>query len=77
MVCKECDGKKYRIARRSDGCLAVERCDTCCWHGDNDPRTIWDEDAAKLARIDGVICDISYPCYVRDRLGYKVTERRK
>jgi hypothetical protein len=65
MACKVCKGKRYVISRRDDGKDAVERCDECSWHGENDPRTMWDEDAAKLAQAAGIDCDGAYPCYVR------------
>lgn len=64
-VCDVCAGKRYRICERSDDRReAVERCDRCSWFGDDDPRTIHDEDAAKLAQVDGVKCQLTYPCYV-------------
>lgn len=64
--CPACGGKRYLISTRDDGREAVERCDNCAWYGDNDPRTISDIDAAKLAQADGMDCESTYPCYVRE-----------
>ena len=66
-VCECCDGKRYLVCTRDDGREAIERCDNCAWFGANDRRTLWDEDAAKLAAKDGFICDSVYPCIIRQR----------
>ena len=57
-VCEICEGKGYVVSERSDGMLAVERCDTCEQFA-NDP------EAARVATRDGIYCDLAYPCYVR------------
>lgn len=62
--CDCCGGKRYLIATRDDGIVAIERCDNCSWFGENDKRTIFDEDAAELARRDGIACAAVYPCFV-------------
>jgi hypothetical protein len=63
--CEVCNGKRYLVCSRDDGREAIERCDNCAWFGSNDKRTLWDEDAAKLATADGFVCDTSYPYIVR------------
>ncbi|MBO0715714.1 MAG: hypothetical protein J2P55_00055 [Rhizobiales bacterium] len=66
-MCDVCNGKRYLICERTeDGRKAVERCDACSWWGENDPRTLWDEDAAKLAQADGIACAPTYPCYLTE-----------
>lgn len=62
--CDCCDGKRYLIASRGDGTIAIERCDNCAWHGDTHRRTLSDQGAAKLALRDGIITVRRYPCYV-------------
>ena len=62
--CSECQGRRYRVATRDDGYIAIERCDACSWYGDDDPRTMSDSDAAEIARMDGIRCELIYPCYV-------------
>jgi hypothetical protein len=58
--CQICEGKAYLISERDDGRKAVERCDMCAHD------TLSDEQAAVLARHDGIQCAESYPCYVKE-----------
>ena len=61
-VCMECKNKRYTIRLRSeDNRLAVERCDECS------SEILTDEQAAILARYDGVKCSEEYPCYLYER----------
>jgi CRISPR/Cas system-associated protein Cas10 (large subunit of type III CRISPR-Cas system) len=62
MTCEVCNDKRYIKVVRDDGREAIERCDFCSFFGDNDPRTLRDEDAAFLARSDGIQCATEYPC---------------
>jgi hypothetical protein len=62
--CTVCADMRYLIASRDDGFLAIERCDECSWHGDNDSHTLSDEDAAKLARANGHEVADGYPAYL-------------
>ena len=55
--CIACGDKRYLISDRDDGRPAVERCDACAYFGDDDPRTLSDTGAAKLARNDGIVLD--------------------
>lgn len=60
--CQSCHGLRYIIALRSeDGMHAIERCDECS------EDVLSDEDAAQLARRDGISCYTSYPCYLHDQ----------
>jgi hypothetical protein len=52
--CIACGDKQYLISVQDDGRQAIERCDACAYFGDDDPRTLSDTDAAKLARDDGI-----------------------
>lgn len=63
-TCTSCEGKRYIIGVRDDGRKAVERCDSCQWFGDTDPRTLTDEQAARIAQEDGVACQSEYPCHL-------------
>lgn len=65
--CPVCLGKRYLVSTRDDGREAIERCDECAWYGDDDPRTLHDTDAAKLAAKDGFVTDPDYPCIIRQR----------
>ena len=56
-ICNKCEGKRYVVVEREDCMFAVERCDDCS-------SIICDEDAAKLARADGINCLMEYPCYL-------------
>jgi hypothetical protein len=60
--CKICGRKGWIISTRSDGARAVERCYSCQYYGDSDPRTKFDEDVAVKARRDGIRCQLQYPC---------------
>jgi hypothetical protein len=61
MTCNVCNGKAYLICTRSDGRKAVERCDECAMN------CLSDEQAAILARYDGIDCAESYPCIVKEK----------
>ncbi|MGY4434930.1 hypothetical protein ACVWWO_007407 [Bradyrhizobium sp. F1.13.1] len=61
MTCEACNNKAYLICTRSDGRRAVERCDMCA------ADCLSDEQAAILARYDGIACAESYPCYVKEK----------
>jgi hypothetical protein len=54
-MCDVCNGKRYLICTRSDGRRAIERCDECA------SDCLSDEQAAILARHDGIDCAESYP----------------
>jgi hypothetical protein len=60
--CGICSGKKYLLSTRDDNRKAVEACDNCRTGEFND------EDAAKLAKLDGVDCCDIYPCYVKENV---------
>jgi hypothetical protein len=60
MKCPICEGRAYLISERDDGRKAVERCDACAHSA------LSDEQAAVLARHDGIQCAESYPCYVKE-----------
>ena len=62
-MCDVCKDKKYIVASY-DSKPCVERCDECQWHGEDNPSTLWDEEAAKLAQADGIKCEDIYPCFV-------------
>ena len=62
--CPICRGKKYLVCDY-EGRPAVMRCDECQWFGEDDPRTLWDEDAAILAHKDGIKSEDTYPCFIR------------
>ena len=57
-LCPACGGKAYFVAERSDGREAIERCDVCAVD------VLSDEQAAVLARHDGIACEETYPCYL-------------
>lgn len=59
--CDVCDNKRYLVCRRSDGFLAVQRCDTCS------PDWLDDEDVVEFARADGIACRNEYPCYLTNQ----------
>lgn len=61
-TCEVCNNDRYLVMTRSDGCDAVERCDECS-NG-----VLTDEQAARLARFDGIECDMTYPCYMKRQL---------
>ena len=58
MSCKVCEGKAYIICERNNGLKVIERCDECA------ANCLSDEQAAVLARYDGIDCAEGYPCYV-------------
>ena len=65
MACEICNDKKYLVCLRcEDGREAIERCDACQWYGDDDSRTLSDEDVVTFARADGIACFSDYPCYI-------------
>jgi CRISPR/Cas system-associated protein Cas10 (large subunit of type III CRISPR-Cas system) len=72
--CEICKDKKYLVSTRDDGEDAIEACDNC--REDN----FYDEDAAKIAKLDGVDCFDIYPCFVKqsifkyyeNKLGYLI-----
>jgi len=59
-MCSVCGVKKYVVSEREDGLFAVERCDECSRFSG----VQFDEDAAELARQDGIECSMTYPCYI-------------
>jgi hypothetical protein len=59
--CSICKGKAYLVCQRDDGREAVERCDACA------DGVLSDEQAAVLARRDGIDCEEAYPCYVKGK----------
>lgn len=67
--CPECEGKRYLVATRDDGRIAIERCDACSSH------LFSDEDAAILAIRDGYDVRRQYPCIVRNPLIYAREKR--
>lgn len=58
-MCGVCNGNSYIVCNRSDGRQAIERCDACS------SSFLSDEQAAALARRDGIECDDTYPCYLK------------
>ena len=64
MTCKACDDKTWFVATRSEGRLAIERCDACS------EETLTDMDAAKLAQAEGIRCSLEYPCYLEGEDGH-------
>jgi hypothetical protein len=58
--CVACCGRAYLIVTRGEGRTAVERCDSCA------AGVLSDQQAAILARYDGIECTESYPCYVKE-----------
>jgi hypothetical protein len=60
-MCDVCNGKAYLICTRTNGRRAVERCDECA------SKCLSDEQAAILARYDGIECAESYPCYLKEK----------
>jgi len=60
MLCLICQNKSYIISEREDGLFAVEHCSDC-WRISG---VQFDEDAAALAREDGIECCLTYPCYI-------------
>jgi len=59
--CHVCLGRRYLISHRSaDNLRAIERCDGCA------DGILDDTDAAKLARLDGITCADTYPCYLEE-----------
>jgi hypothetical protein len=57
-ACPTCQGKSYIVCERSDGKRAIERCDACS------ANCLSDQQAATLARHDGIKCAESYPCFI-------------
>lgn len=68
-MCEICKNRRYLICMRDEGVLAVERCDECT------PEYWGDEDAAILAKRDGINCMPDYPCYVLTKKGNKTPRR--
>jgi hypothetical protein len=70
--CDHCDGNGFIISTRVgygvpenakyDGCLAVERCDQCLYHGQHSRKTVYDAAVARHAKAEGLNCRLIYPC---------------
>jgi hypothetical protein len=56
IICKKCQNRRFRIARRSGHNCSMIRACVCC-----DPNTFSHEDAAKLAQENGYNCSLDYP----------------
>jgi hypothetical protein len=57
-TCTTCNGQTYLVRERDDGRQAIERCDACA------AGVLSDEQAAILARHDGIQCSERYPCVI-------------
>ena len=60
LTCPTCGGKAYVIAELDDGKRAIERCDTCAVD------CLRDEQAAILARHDGIDCAETHPHIIKE-----------
>lgn len=61
VTCEACNNHRYIIALRDDGRKAIEACDSCASH------ILPDDKAAAIARWDGIDCNETYPCYLKDQ----------
>jgi hypothetical protein len=67
LPCAVCGGKRYVVAARGGNPdrRAVEACDACSTNQTlGDVEDFTDEDAAKLAQADGIVCRAEYPCFL-------------